>query len=133
MTMASFESMPNELKDSIFASLTTTDLLNVGATCKSLHTLATRRAHQHLRLHWQYYDEEPCNYGPSLELLHDTLRNRPDLKQLVKSLTLSTSLGVDISDPSVVLFNFKFDFKLNFKGKEKDFYPSMLRVLSQFT
>jgi hypothetical protein len=84
--MASLVSLPNELKDLVFAHLSSCDLLKVAATCKVIHVVALPAVYTTLALRWSKAEPNTsiAPEGPDLSSLLLTMINKPKLAGMVK-------------------------------------------------
>lgn len=97
--MASLLALPDELKALILADLTTSDLLNLVATCKTFHGFTRPLAYQHLTLNWRNADAE--RHSPDLNILNRVLANDPILEHSIRHLTFATNGCIDFDTGNV--------------------------------
>jgi hypothetical protein len=88
--MASLVTLPNEISDLIYEHLTTPDFLHLSETCEQLHTRVLPLAYKHLTLTW-YNESEQIRKSPDINALSRKFRASPEIKNLVRRLTLETS------------------------------------------
>ncbi|KAF2028270.1 hypothetical protein EK21DRAFT_114042 [Setomelanomma holmii] len=95
---------PNELKDLIFAHLSSPDLLHLSATCKALYARARDHAYQHITLTW---DDSPSQRTkvPILQRLLRTLITAPALSARIKTLKLHAKNCMYFTDDGTFRFS----------------------------